>query len=83
MTGRIYVAGADQDKSYPPEMADRLEAAFAAAKVDHRCEIYAGALHGWTMTDFPVYDEPAAERHWQALAALLGQALPVPAGKAA
>ncbi len=80
MTGRIYVAGADQDKSYPPEMAARLEAALAAAKVDHHCEIYSGALHGWTMTDFPVYDAPAAERHWQALSALLRQALPVSPG---
>ena len=75
MQGRIYVAGADQDKSYPPEMAERLEKALSDAGVDHRCEIYPGALHGWTMADFPVYDEPAAERHWRELLALFSEKL--------
>ena len=71
MTGRIYVAGADNDDYYPPEMAERLEEALSGAGVDHRCEIYAGALHGWTMADLPMYDEAAAERHWRELLALL------------
>jgi len=70
MKGRIYVAGADQDGSYPPEMAERLETALSDAGVDHRCEIYPGALHGWTMADFPIYNEAAAERHWSELLAL-------------
>jgi len=75
MKGRIYVAGADQDNSYPPEMAERLERALSEAGVDHLCEIYPGALHGWTMADFPVYDEAAAERHWSALFNLLAATL--------
>jgi carboxymethylenebutenolidase len=75
MKGRIYVAGADQDRSYPPEMAERLEKALGDAGVDHRCEIYPGALHGWTMADFPVYDAAAAERHWRELFALFAQTL--------
>jgi carboxymethylenebutenolidase len=70
MKGRVYVAGADEDKSYPPEMAARLEKALSDARVDHHCEIYPGALHGWTMPDFPVYNEAAAERHWRELTAL-------------
>jgi carboxymethylenebutenolidase len=72
---RVYIAGADQDRSYPPEMAARLEQALTAAGVDHRCEIYTGALHGWTMADFPIYNEPAAERHWQELENLLRDTL--------
>jgi carboxymethylenebutenolidase len=44
MRGRLYVAGADQDDSYPQEMAERLEKALSDAGVDHRCEIYPGAL---------------------------------------
>lgn len=72
---RVYVAGADSDNSYPPEMAQRLENALTAAGVDHRCEIYQGALHGWTMTDFPVYNEAAAERHWQELFRLFSETL--------
>jgi carboxymethylenebutenolidase len=70
ISGRVYVAGADHDTSYPPEMAARLDAALSDAGVDHRCEIYLDAGHGWTMADFPVYDEGAAERHWRELLAL-------------
>src|ERR1700722_17180797 len=62
MKARVYVAGADQDDSYPLEMAEKLEKTLTDAQVDHRCEIYEGALHGWTMADFPIYNEPAAER---------------------
>jgi carboxymethylenebutenolidase len=70
MAARVYVAGADHDDSYPLEMAARLEQALSDAAVDHRCEIYPEALHGWTMTDFPVYNEAAAERHWGELVTL-------------
>jgi carboxymethylenebutenolidase len=70
IAARVYVAGADNDTSYPLDMAARLEAALSDAGVDHRCEIYADAQHGWTMADFPVYDEIAAERHWRELQAL-------------
>jgi carboxymethylenebutenolidase len=75
MKGRIYVAGADQDKSYPPEMEARLKAALSDAGVDHRCEIYPGALHGWTMADFPIYNEAAAERHWTCLLRFFAESL--------
>jgi carboxymethylenebutenolidase len=72
---RVLVAGADQDQGFPPEQADRLREAFTAAKVDHRVEIWAGAAHGWTMKDIPVYNEAAAERHWQELLALFDTTL--------
>ena len=73
--GRVYVAGADHDNSYPPEMAERLEQVLTEAGVDHRCEIYPDALHGWTMPDFPIYNRDAAERHWTELAALFAAEL--------
>jgi carboxymethylenebutenolidase len=72
---RVYVAGADSDRSYTPEDAQELDAALTAAGVEHRCEIYPEALHGFTMRDFPVYNEPAAERHWEELSGLLGAQL--------
>jgi carboxymethylenebutenolidase len=77
MKGRIYVAGADQDQSYPVEMEKRLDKALSDAGVDHHCEIYPGALHGWTMKDFPetIYNEAAAERHWKSLFDLYGAKL--------
>ena len=71
IAARVYVAGADYDEGYPPEMAERLDDLLTEAGVDHRLEIYTGARHGFTMTDFPVYDEAAAERHWRELVALL------------
>lgn len=76
---RVYVAGADRDDSYPPEMATRLDRALSDAGVDHRCETYPGAFHGWTMADFPVYNEAAAERHWDELLALFADTL-LPSG---
>ena len=75
INARIYVGGADNDDSYPPEMAARLDAALTAAGVEHTCEIYPGALHGWTMADFPIYNEAAAERHWTELLALFDATL--------
>ena len=70
MKARVYVAGADHDDSYPPAMEARLDKALTDAGVDHRCEIYPEALHGWTMADFPIYNEEAGERHWRELVAL-------------
>lgn len=67
MKAEVYVAGADNDQSYPPEMAELLEKALTDAGVEHRSEFYAGAAHGWMKPDFPVYDEAAAERGWTAM----------------
>jgi carboxymethylenebutenolidase len=75
MTAEVYVAGADNDPSYPPDMAERLEKALADAGVEHRCEIYEGALHGWMKPDFPIYNEKAAERGWREMLALFGRNL--------
>jgi carboxymethylenebutenolidase len=71
----VYVAGADNDASYPPEMADRMEQALSDAGVKHRCEIYEGALHGWMKPDFPIYNEEAAERGWREMLALFDRNL--------
>jgi carboxymethylenebutenolidase len=76
VTGRVYVAGAIEDASFPDEQKERLEAALTVAGIDHVVETYEGAHHGWTMADFPVYNAPAAERHWTALIALLHEAFP-------
>jgi carboxymethylenebutenolidase len=71
----VYVAGADNDHGYPPEMAQRLEAALTEAKVRHKSEIYEGKLHGWMKPDMPVYDAVAADRGWSELFALYARAL--------
>ena len=75
MKGFVYVAGADKDNSYPPEMHALLEKTLTEAGVLHRCEIYPDALHGWTMADFPIYKHDAAERHFRELRALFAERL--------
>jgi carboxymethylenebutenolidase len=75
MTARIYVAGATEDASFPPEMKSRLQEALTQAGVTHLIETYP-ARHGWVFRDTPVYDAAAAERHWQTLLALFASTLP-------
>ena len=72
--GRVYVAAAEEDGSFPPEQAHRLEEALSAGGVDHVIETYP-ARHGFAVPDNPTYDPAAAERHWQALADLFGATL--------
>ena len=71
----LYIAVADNDQSYPPDMAKRFEAAIAAAGVKHKTEFYTGKLHGWMKPDLPVYDAEAAERGWNELVALYARRL--------
>jgi carboxymethylenebutenolidase len=75
MKGEIYIAAAVNDQSYPAEMETRLKAAFDAARVNYAHETYAGALHGWTMPDFPIYNRDAAERAHARLIGLLRRTL--------
>lgn len=79
MKGFVYIGVADRDNSYPPEMGERLENALRDAGVRYRCELYPNALHGWTQTDFPVYDAQAAEWHWRVMLDLFEKALKQPA----
>ena len=71
----LYIAVADNDQSYPPDMAERFDAAIAAAGVKHKTEFYTGKLHGWMKPDLPVYDAEAAERGWNKLVALYARTL--------
>jgi carboxymethylenebutenolidase len=79
ITAKVLVAGADEDAGFPPEQADRLRAALTSAGVDNEVTIYPGARHGYTMPDLPVYNEPAAERHWREMLALFDETLKVAA----
>ena len=72
---KVLVAGADEDAGFPPEQADKLREALTAAGVANEVTIYAGARHGYTMPDLPVYNEQAAERHWTEMLALFDETL--------
>jgi len=67
ITGRMYVAGATEDASFPEEQKIRLEQALTKAGVDHLVETYPGAHHGFAIPDHPAFNPSAAERHWVTL----------------
>jgi carboxymethylenebutenolidase len=73
--GRVYVAGAVEDASFPDEQKQRLIEAFKQAGVDSTVETYAGAKHGWVPSDSAAYDAAAAERHYRTLLALFDATL--------
>jgi carboxymethylenebutenolidase len=75
LKAEAYIAVAENDLSYPPEMAARFESALAEAGVRYRAETYPAA-HGWMKPDFPIYDEAAAERGWAEMLALFSRNLP-------
>jgi carboxymethylenebutenolidase len=75
LQAEIYIAAAENDGSYPPEMAARLEQALATNNVRYSTATYP-APHGWMKPDFPVYDHAEAERGWAAMRALFARTLP-------
>ena len=72
---RLYFGCAEKDQYAPPEMIDRLRAELAAKGGNAEVEIYPGTGHGFAFPSRPVYDKPAAERHWERLFTLFGAAL--------
>ncbi|MDP9086398.1 MAG: dienelactone hydrolase family protein [Pseudomonadota bacterium] len=74
LSAEIYVAAAENDSSYPPEMAASFEAALDSAGVRYSAETYPAA-HGWMMPDFPVYDHGEAERGWTELLRFFARSL--------
>lgn len=70
---KVYVGGASEDANFTDEQRATLDAALAAAGVDHTVEKYP-ARHGWVPSDTPVHDPAQAERHWETLLALLDRA---------
>ena len=71
-----YFACAEIDKWAPPADIQKLQAALQAAGTPHRIEWYPGVEHGFV---FPlragVYNQAAAERHWERLFSLFGRNL--------
>jgi carboxymethylenebutenolidase len=67
--GRVYVAAAEDDETFPPAQARLLEDALIEAGVDHMIETYP-AHHGFAVPDNPAYDPDAAARHWRVIGEL-------------
>jgi carboxymethylenebutenolidase len=75
LRAEVYFGHADQDPSNSAEQIATLDAALDDAGVRHHSDVYAGAGHGYTMADTPVYDEQACERHFAALFDLLDRTI--------
>ncbi|HKE70093.1 MAG TPA: dienelactone hydrolase family protein [Nocardioidaceae bacterium] len=73
--GEVYVAHADHDAGMPPEQQEQFAAAMREAGLTYAAEQYDEARHGFTMSDTPVFDAAATERHWQALLGLFDRQL--------
>jgi carboxymethylenebutenolidase len=72
---RFYFGCAENDPYAPREMIDQLRAQLAAKGGNAEVEMYPGTAHGFAFPSRPVYDKPAAERHWERLFSLFGAAL--------
>jgi carboxymethylenebutenolidase len=78
LRAEVFLGHADNDRSMTPEHIATVESALEEANVPYRSELFAGAAHGYTMADTPVYDEAAAERHFRELFALLDRTVATP-----
>jgi carboxymethylenebutenolidase len=77
ITGEAYFAHADHDPSMNADQIKALEAALDETRVKYTSEVYAGAPHGFVMSDTAQYNREAEQRHWVNLFAVLDRALPV------
>jgi carboxymethylenebutenolidase len=73
--GEYLICEADNDDKSDPTAKDTVRAAFAAAKIPVKLEVYEGAMHGWCVPGSQVYNPTAAEKAWSELLALYKRAL--------
>jgi carboxymethylenebutenolidase len=74
---QLYFAHAVKDHSMPAEMIEKFDAALKAWGGRYESEIYADALHGFTVPEekSPVYNKPQADRAFGKMTALFAAAL--------
>src|SRR4029077_18422167 len=58
---RLYFGHAVNDRSMPAEAIETLNAALEEWSGLYESDVYDGSLHGWTVPDSAVYNEPQAE----------------------
>jgi carboxymethylenebutenolidase len=63
--GELYFAFAENDRSATAEVVDRFRAELGRQNVRGEVERLPGTAHGFAMADLPVYDEQAAEHHFE------------------
>jgi carboxymethylenebutenolidase len=68
--GELYISCAEHDDLAPPAMVKELQGLFETSGAKGELEIHPGVHHGFAFPQRKVYDQPAAERHWERLIAL-------------
>src|SRR5258706_1243151 len=77
---QYYFGIAANDDQRQPDAKTKLDAAFHAANLPAKIEVYEGTLHGWCVKDMPlqtgkpIYNEALAERAWNELLTLYRRA---------
>jgi carboxymethylenebutenolidase len=61
----LYFAFAENDQTATADNVDRFRTALEEQGVRGTVERLPGTTHGFAMADLPVYDQPAAERHFE------------------
>jgi carboxymethylenebutenolidase len=64
---RLYFGHATKDRSMPEEAIAKFEQALEKWGGSYESETYKDALHSWTSSDSPVYNQPQAERAFEKL----------------
>lgn len=75
LRARLYFGHAVEDRSMPQEAIDHLNQTLAAWGGRYESEVYAGAHHGWTVPDSPVYNAAQAARAFAKLIELFAATL--------
>ncbi|MFT5508045.1 MAG: carboxymethylenebutenolidase [Hyphomicrobiaceae bacterium] len=68
--GELYISCAEFDDLAPLPMVDELKALFDESGNFGELEIHPGVHHGFAFPKRKIYDQAAAERHWERLIAL-------------
>jgi|SRR6516225_8118705 len=72
---KLYFGHAVNDHSMPQAAIEQFDAALKAWSGKFESEVYADALHGWTVSDSAAYKQPQAERAFSKLTALFAECL--------
>jgi carboxymethylenebutenolidase len=67
MKGLVYIGVAETDAFFEGPEEAKLLGALRSAKVNHTLETFPGTQHGFAISDLPVFDQEAAETHWERL----------------
>jgi len=76
MRGELYCGFGERDRFAGPDVRAALDRALGACgDLTYRCNLHAGADHGYTLPDRDLYNRAAAEADWREIFAMFGRQL--------